>query len=79
MKILVTGPLLSISGYGNHARQVLEAMQHVHLTDEIYCNVTNWGNSTWSVGRQHIDNDLFEFITKKRERRGKRGLTKHNE
>jgi len=64
MKILVTGPLLSISGYGNHARQVLEAMQHVHLTDEIYCNVTNWGNSTWSVGREHIDEDLFEFITK---------------
>lgn len=64
MKILVKGPLLSISGYGIHARQVLEAMQHVHLTDEIYCNVTNWGNSTWSVGKEHIDKDLFEFITK---------------
>ena len=64
MKILVTGPLLSISGYGNHSRQVLEAMQHVHLADEIYCNVSSWGNSTWSVGREHIDEDLFEFITK---------------
>lgn len=63
MKILITGPLMSISGYGNHSRQVLEAMQHIHLEDEIYCNVSNWGNTSWCVGKEYIDEDLFNFIT----------------
>ena len=48
MKVCVRGPLLSISGYGNHTRQVYrwlsESRQH-----EIKTQILPWGVTPWMI------------------------------
>lgn len=48
-KILVRGPLLSQSGYGNHSRQVFRWLLKKHPTDEIIVQVLPWGSTSWYV------------------------------
>jgi glycosyltransferase involved in cell wall biosynthesis len=47
--ILVRGPLLSESGYGNHARQVFRWLMRKHPDCEIRVQVLPWGNTSWCV------------------------------
>jgi glycosyltransferase involved in cell wall biosynthesis len=47
-RVLIRGPLLSISGYGTHARQIfrwLEGYKDVHITSQI----TPWGITPWLI------------------------------
>ena len=48
-KILVRGPLLSESGYGNHARQVFRWLLKKHPDDEISVQILPWGSTSWYV------------------------------
>lgn len=48
-RILVRGPLLSESGYGNHARQVFRWLLNKHPNDEIRVQVLPWGMTSWHV------------------------------
>lgn len=45
-KVLVRAPLLSVSGYGVHSRQIFEWAKSVE-TWQISTQVLNWGNTTW--------------------------------
>jgi glycosyltransferase involved in cell wall biosynthesis len=47
--IIVRGPLLSESGYGNHARQVFRWLLNKHPECEIRVQVLPWGNTSWYV------------------------------
>lgn len=49
----IKGPLLSISGYGVHARQICRwaFSQDFHVTTEI----TRWGNTPWYTNREECD------------------------
>lgn len=47
--IIVRGPLLSQSGYGNHARQVFRWVLNKHPECEIRVQVLPWGNTSWYV------------------------------
>ena len=49
----IKGPLLSISGYGVHARQICRwaFAQNFHVTTEI----TPWGNTPWYTDRNECD------------------------
>ena len=40
MNILISGPLLSMSGYGNHARQVFQFIFEEYNDANIFCDVT---------------------------------------
>ena len=62
MKILVKGPLLSTSGYGTHSRQVLEFVFEKHKNDEVFCDVTNWGNTNWNLCKEFLPNTIFNNI-----------------
>lgn len=62
MKILIRGPLLSLSGYGNHARQVLEYVFEKHKDDEIFCDVTSWGNTSWNLSEEYLPKGIFDKI-----------------
>ena len=62
MKILISGPLLSMSGYGNHARQVLEFVFEKHKSDEIFCDVTSWGNTNWNLSADFLPKGVFNRI-----------------
>lgn len=48
-RILVRGPLLSESGYGNHARQVFRWLLNKHPEDEIGVQILPWGMTSWHV------------------------------
>lgn len=58
MKVLVRGPALTRTGYGEHCRFVLRALRKVEGVD-VYLLPVNWGESSWvwedSEERQWID------------------------
>jgi glycosyltransferase involved in cell wall biosynthesis len=47
--ILVRGPLLSESGYGNHARQVFRWLIRKHPGCDIRVQLLPWGNTSWCI------------------------------
>lgn len=58
--VLIRGPLLSLSGYGFHCRQVFSWL----LTREdvkIHCQVLPWGTTTWLINRD-LENGLIGEI-----------------
>ena len=61
-KILVRGPALSRSGYGEHCRSVLRALRSDERNDVYLLNV-GWGNSGWiaedTEEREWIDNTIM--------------------
>lgn len=48
-KIIVRGPLLSNSGYGNHARQVFRWILKNHPDSDIKVQTLPWGNTSWKI------------------------------
>ena len=58
-KIIVKGPALSASGYGEHARFVLRALRKREDVFDIYFHNLSWGKTSWlfedSEERQWID------------------------
>ena len=58
-KVIVKGPALSASGYGEHTRFVLRSLRTEEEKYEIYLHNLNWGNTSWifedSEERQWID------------------------
>lgn len=47
VKVLVEGPALTRSGYGVHARLVLESLRSREESLDIYVNPLNWGSTGW--------------------------------
>ena len=47
MKVLVRGPALTRTGYGEHCRFVLRALREIEEID-IFLVPTNWGESSWT-------------------------------
>ena len=62
-KVLVRGPALSRSGYGEHARYVLRALRSSEDVD-LYLVNTNWGETSWlfedNEERKWIDSLLMK-------------------
>ena len=52
VKILVEGPALTRSGYGVHARLVLESLKLREESLDIYVNPLNWGTTGWLLDRE---------------------------
>ena len=52
MKIIVRGPLLSKSGYGEHSRQVFKwALARGH---DVRCQILNWGVTPWYLDKDDL-------------------------
>ncbi len=47
--VIVRGPLLSESGYGNHARQVFRWLMKNHSDCDIRVQLLPWGNTSWCI------------------------------
>lgn len=63
MEIVIRAPLLSISGYGHHSRQVFEALLNIPSAN-IFTQIVQWGNTSWVIdGNQ--ENNIFENIMKR--------------
>lgn len=53
MKVIVRGPLLSKSGYGEHTRQVFKwALSRGH---DVRCQILNWGITPWFLDRNDLE------------------------
>ena len=65
-KVLLTGPLLTRSGYGEMARFALRSLRTHEDKYDIYLHTTNWGKTGWLTAdneeRQYIDKKLKETI-----------------
>lgn len=48
MKILLESPIMTQSGYGEHARLVFESIRDLGL--EVHLLPLNWGNTPWTIG-----------------------------
>lgn len=62
-KILISGPLLSNSGYGVHSRQVFSYLKTLPNT-KIYCNILNWGNIPWHLSDNYTSGEYSDIIEK---------------
>ena len=66
-KILVRGPALSQSGYGEHARFILRSLRNYPELFDIYFINVNWGQTSWiwkdDEERRWIDSLLGKTIT----------------
>ncbi len=64
MNILIRGPLLSMSGYGNHARQVFQFITEEYKDANIFCDITKWGNTSWNLNESFLSDNVFSKIIK---------------
>lgn len=62
MRILLEAPILTKSGYGEHARLVYKALKR-HPGAEIMVNPLNWGATTWEQPEGEILRDIQSFGT----------------
>ena len=51
-KVLVEGPALTQSGYGEHTRLVLRALKAREDVLDIYLQPLNWGTTSWILGNE---------------------------
>ncbi len=65
-KILIKGPVLTRSGYGEQSRFALEALRSREDLFDIYIQPLQWGKTSWiseqSEQRQWIDNTIEKTI-----------------
>jgi hypothetical protein len=63
-KILVSGPLLSLSGYGKMCRLAVESLQQHQDKFDIYVNLTTWGQTGFQFKRDEYFHLIQEFRVK---------------
>ena len=57
-KVLLVGPILTQSGYGEHARTVYRALKSREDLFDIYINPVSWGQTNWT---SHLDGEREEL------------------
>ena len=63
-KVIVVGPALTRTGYGEHARATLRALRDMEDKVDLYLSPTNWGNSNW-VWEDSDERHWLEHLIKK--------------
>ena len=61
IKVLVTGPALTRSGYGVHARLVLESLKQREEMFDVFVNPLRWGATGWLLD----ESPLLSWIHKR--------------
>jgi len=64
VKILVEGPALTRSGYGVHARLVLESLRLREQSLDIYVNPLNWGSTGWLLDSEDETKWIHKMVGK---------------
>jgi len=59
--ILISGPLLSNSGYGVHSRQVFNYLNSLKNV-KVFCNITKWGDVPWHLTDEYTGNSFSKII-----------------
>ena len=65
MKVIVKGPILSRSGYGEHARLVFRSLRNMPHKFDVYVIPIEWGLSDWPAPSDDPEiRDIFECMNK---------------
>ena len=63
-KVIVRGPALTRSGYGEHVRAVLRSLRKIEDKVDIYLIPVGWGATGWIVEKDE-EREWFDAIVKK--------------
>lgn len=63
-KVLLVGPILTQSGYGEHARMVYRALKSREDLFDIYVNPVNWGATSW-VSENTQEREELDLLIRK--------------
>ena len=63
-KVLLVGPILTQSGYGEHARLVYRALKSREDLFDIFINPVNWGSTSWISENTEERAEFDEIINK---------------
>jgi hypothetical protein len=63
-KVLIVAPILTRSGYGEHARFVVDALSKYPDKFDLYIHPLTWGNSSWEAGNNEKRKYYDELIRK---------------
>ena len=61
MRVVVRAPLLSVSGYGQHSRQVFEAVKKIPSAD-VFTQIVQWGNTSWFIDAEAEDGLIGDIM-----------------
>ena len=64
MKVIVRGPALTRTGYGEHCRFVLRALRSIEDKLDIYLLPVNWGQSNW-VWEDNEERRWMDYLVRK--------------
>ena len=64
MKVIVRGPALTRTGYGEHCRFVLRALRSIEDKIDIYLLPVNWGQSNW-IWEDNEERQWMDYIVRK--------------
>ena len=63
-RVLIEGPILSQSGYGEHARSVMRYLKTKEDLFDIYAIPLNWGQTSW-LHENNKEREWFDSIVTK--------------
>lgn len=65
MKIVLSAPLLTKSGYGVHSRQIFEILERFCKSEghELFVSLLGWGNCGWYLGQDTLDGQAQKIIS----------------
>ena len=72
-RVLVRGPVLTRSGYGEHARLVLRSLKNYQNKYDLYVDPINWGNTSWLYEDNEERKWIDELATKSLKYRDQQG------
>ena len=64
-KVFVRAPVLTRSGYGEHARMIVDALSSRPELFDMYLEPINWGNTPWITDHDHR-RKYYDFLARKR-------------
>ena len=62
MRVILRAPLLSISGYGIHSRQVFEWLYSIPGID-ITVDIVKWGMTSWNLNAEDYDGTIGKIMS----------------
>ncbi len=60
-QVIIRGPLLTMSGYGCHTRQIFKWLLS-HEEIDLYTQVLSWGMTPWMINPDHEDGITKEIM-----------------
>ena len=63
-KVLVRGPVLTQSGYGEHARFVVRSLLEYEEDFDVYVAPVNWGQTNW-ISNDTDERNFFDSLIRK--------------